>query len=231
MNSSFSYVILLVLVVTSILKSDATGICFCTCCAGINCNATLQGTIDVDTCVGPSCEKACRNKYPQRCVQDSGRSSFQCVERSTSSGNKANWIGTFVINKKCNQNTCCCPADKLVLSNADENLIRVKASFAGKACPNGLSSIDETFDMPDGYAFTVDFLNNPIRVTLRADGNEIEMKNEKFPACTETATRNEDSTVITPVRTTTNQSGLSTRMNLGVLSSVVALMIIEHLLV
>lgn len=191
MNSLFALTIIFVLGVVNILNSDAAGICSCSCCAGVGCKPTVQGTIDVESCTDSTWETLCRDKYPRNCSNGSDVSSIKCSKESTSPANKPNWIGSFRFVGNCQQETCCCPVGQLLVSNVSYNIVEIRFSRAGAYCPSELPPFARNITIPTGFTTSIFVESVYFPVTLSDDSNTIQIDDQWFPSCSETAKRNQ----------------------------------------
>ncbi|CAF0875754.1 unnamed protein product [Adineta steineri] len=99
-----------------------------------------------------------------------------------------NWVGIFNMVHRCDTKTCCCPSGQATLSRANNNYLRVQCGFVGQ-CPS-TAYLNTLIPMPDSFQTDIEFLGDPIQITLGQDSRTVELRNLRSPECSESARRN-----------------------------------------
>jgi hypothetical protein len=150
----------------------------------------------------------CQAEYPRQCTNGAGSANYQC---KTDSLSPPDWAGVFNIANRCDARICCCPTGQLILSRVNGNELRMQCRFTGEECEDFLS-LDQTIAMPGGYSLQIGFLGSPILVTLSQDSHSIQLTNQFFSICSETAIR-ADPSVPSSTGTAPINNALSTVTN------------------
>lgn len=105
------------------------------------------------------------------------------------------WEGKYIVDKSCDESQCCCLADEVTISKANEREYLVSGSVSGQPCKqqlNGSTTIEARIPIPQdmyGYQLTTNFLGTNNRFTMTFDNEYVANVNLQYPRCSGMARR------------------------------------------